>query len=79
MVTIPEDAIEVTLGARASDHYAGLVVGGIGLFTGLVGLGMSWAFSDAGTPTVIATSVVGVVGILTAVVGFVVHYATVPF
>jgi hypothetical protein len=77
---IPPDAIEVTLGSKSNDHYAGLLVGGIGVVSLLVGaVVLGFGVSDPSTGIWIAGTVVSGTGLLAAIIGFAVHYATIPF
>jgi hypothetical protein len=49
---LPADAIDVTLGARAHDEYAGLIIGAVGIASLIGGLVVaSIGFGDVGTPT----------------------------
>jgi hypothetical protein len=81
-MTLPADAIDVTFGAKADDRYAALLVGVSGLVSLLTGgILAAYGFLDptVGAATGIIGSVLGGAGLITMVVGFAVHYATIPF
>ena len=81
-ITFPKNAFEVTLGTREDAHYAGLIVGAVGLVALLAGVVVvSWSLGEPtlDTSALVAGSVLGGVGALASVTGFVVHYATIRF